>query len=117
VRLPDNVQVFVAAHEHMLPLGHGGQADIGNRRLERGLLGILVTLLMQQEILAEDVKATVASGNRLLGDAHEGKVRVCGRNNQNRTGRGGGRACNSPLSRSAQRALSVVTSRPLAPER
>lgn len=76
MRLEDNVQIVVAAHDHVFPLGHGWQTDVGDGRLGRDLVGVLISLFRQVEILLVDVYATGATGNGLFGDAHKRQVGV-----------------------------------------
>lgn len=40
----DDIQVFVAAHEHVLPLGERRQSDVGDGCLKGRLLGVLFAL-------------------------------------------------------------------------
>lgn len=75
--LEDDVQVIVAAHDHMLPLGYSRQADVGNRRLGGDLVSVLIPLLRQIEILLVDIHTTSATRDRFLGDAHERQVGIC----------------------------------------
>ena len=76
MRLEDDIQVIVAAHEHVFPFGDSGQTDVGDRRRAGDLFGVLLPLLGQVEVPLVDVNPAGAARNRLLGDAHEGQVRV-----------------------------------------
>lgn len=75
--LEDDVQVVVAAHNHMFPLGYSRQTDVGNRRLGGDLVSVLIPLLRQVEILLVDVHTTGATRDGLFGDAHKRQVGVC----------------------------------------
>ena len=117
VCLEDNVQVVVAAHDHVFPLGEGGQTDVCDGGLEGDFVGVLLPLLRQIEILLVNVHAAGAPRDGLPRNAHEGQVgiwRMAGQTEWQEAHSGGGY---SRLSSSAQRAPSVVDSRPVAPER
>ena len=75
--LEDDVQVVITAHDHVFPLGHGRQTDVGDGGLGRDLVRVQVPLLRQIQILLMDVDTTGASGDGFLGDAHERQVGVC----------------------------------------
>ena len=78
MRLKDNIQVIVAAHDHVFPLGDSRQTDVGDRRLIGYLLGVLLPFLGQIEVPLVDVNSAGAARDRLLGNAHEEQVGVCG---------------------------------------
>ena len=72
--LEDDVQIVIAAHDHVFPLGHGGQADVGDRGRGRNFVGVLLPFLRQIEIFLVDVDTTGATRDGLPGNAHEGQV-------------------------------------------
>lgn len=76
MRLEDDIQVIIAAHEHVFPFGDSGQADVGDRRRVGDLLSVLLPLLGKVEVPLMDVDPAGAARNSFLGDAHEGQVRV-----------------------------------------
>jgi hypothetical protein len=75
--LKDNIQVIIAAHEHVFPLGDSRQTDVGDRRRIGYLLSVLLPLFGQVEVPLMDINSAGAARDRLLGNAHEGQVGVC----------------------------------------
>ena len=75
--LKDNVQVIIAAHEHVFPFGDSRQTDVGDRRRIGDFLGVLLPLLRQVEVPLVDVNSAGAARDVLLSNAHKGQVRVC----------------------------------------
>jgi len=73
MRLGDDVELVVGAQDHVLPLGERGQADIGDRGVEGGLVAVDFAFVGQHEVAAAYVETTVASGDGFLGDADEGQ--------------------------------------------
>jgi hypothetical protein len=52
-RSKHDVEIFVAAEDHVLPFCQPRQPDVGDGALERGLLGVLLALLRRHQVLAQ----------------------------------------------------------------
>lgn len=128
MRPGDDVELVVGAEDHVLPFGEGGQANIGDRGVEGGLVVVDFAFVGQHEVATAYVKATVASWDVLLGDANKGQCGVwwghvsCDESGRDMRVKVNGKDMDMdmdgvPWLSSSQRSRSVLTSRPFAPER
>lgn len=76
VGLEDDIQLVIAAQDHVFPLGDGGQTNVGDGGFCGDLVGPHLPLLRQVEVFLMDVYTTGAARDGLLCDAHKRQARV-----------------------------------------